>query len=76
LPRAGNWNSCGHTYDVTHTHFAVVSGSVFASKSETMLRAENPPRGRECLNFVVESEKRLQLNGISMRVEKAELNRC
>jgi hypothetical protein len=41
-----------------------------------MLRAENPPRGRECLNFVVESEKRLQLNGISVRVEKAELNKC
>ena len=53
LPRAGNWNSCGHTYDVTHTHLAVVSGSIFASKSETMLRAENPPCGRECLDLLL-----------------------
>jgi hypothetical protein len=64
------------THDVTHARFAVVSGCVFASKSETMLRAENPPRGRDSLDFVVESEKRLQLNGISVRVEKAELKKC
>jgi hypothetical protein len=50
---------------VTYAHFAVVSGSVFESKSETMLRAKNPPLRPRMSGFVVENEKRLQLNRIS-----------
>jgi hypothetical protein len=85
LPRAGQLElsysrlelsySCGAPYGVTHTHFAVASGSALASKSPPCWEAKIPPRSHECLEF--DYCKHLQVNWmIWVRVEKADLNKC
>ena len=54
LPLAGELElSCGRgaPYGVTHTHFAIVSGSALASKSPPCGEPKNPPRSHERLEF-------------------------
>jgi hypothetical protein len=48
----------GAPYDITHTHFAIVSRSPLVSKSRRCCKAEYAPRGRELFGVLMVREKR------------------